>query len=223
MNTLSPAGVFLSRVGCKLIPTLQHHRRGHAALPAQLMPQAAPTWPAQPDLCIEPPAALPQLANAPTGKVMPYHKAAIKTGLSLDGPVWTSSPAARLVAAFWVCGAVCWHAAGRSESRQAAAPIFICGNSDTGSSSPRRAGSWRCWEPAAEPLSLGGCCFSSPGRWKLSRVRGCRLHPHRRHAAAEPDGSQALEELRGAELLWKTGCGPGCWVLLEKHWLRVYD
>lgn len=54
------------------------------ALAAEHTLQVPKMQPGIMNLCMQPPAALLQLVNASTGKIMPYHKVAIKTGLSLD-------------------------------------------------------------------------------------------------------------------------------------------
>lgn len=101
-----------------------------------------------------PPAALLQPVNASTGKTMPYHKVAIKTGLSSDSPSENPAPppkrGQRLLSG--VCGSgVPARSRGTGESLEP-----TCSNT-------RRAESRRCWKSAAEPLSLDGCWFSSPG------------------------------------------------------------
>lgn len=221
MNTLSRAGVFLSQVGCKLLPMLQHHCWGHMALIAQCTLRVAQMQPEQLDLSTELSAALLEPVNASMGKIMPYHKVAMKTGLSLDSPSENPAPQPGRQLLSGVCrSSVPAHSRGIGKLSGS----WPLGDSlETACSNTRRAVSWRCWKTAAEPLSLDGCWFSSPGGWKLSRVHRRPLHPHLRCAAAVPDGSEALKELLGAELLWKTGCAPGCRVLLQKHWLRVYD
>lgn len=205
MNTLSPAGVFLSWVGCKLLPKLQHHH--WVALAAEHALRVAQVQPGQLKLCVQPPAALMQLVNTSTGKIMPYHKVAIKTSLSLDSPSENPAPqpGRRLLSR-----AMCQHAGGVSESCKAA------GHAATGCP---RASAGTLELPAATPGGQGtgdagnllqSRWFSSPGRWKVSRVHKHRLHPHLRCAADVPDGSEALKELLGTGLLWKTGCAPGC-------------
>lgn len=89
--------------------------RGHMALAAQCTLRVAQTQPGQQDLCTEPPAALLQLLSTSTGQIMPYHKVAVKTGLSLDSPSESPAPQPVRQRLFGVCRAACWHAAGGSE------------------------------------------------------------------------------------------------------------
>lgn len=157
MNTLSPPGIFLSWVGCKLLPKLQHHHWGHMALTAEHALRVAQMQPGQLKLCMQPPAALLQLVNTSTGKIMPYHKVAIKTGLSLDSPSENPAPQPGR----WLLSrAMCRHTGGGSESCQAAGhaatgcPRASAGTLETACSNTRRAGNWWCWDSAAEPLVL---------------------------------------------------------------------